>query len=463
MENTRTVKLTFKGVVKRFDLPETFKDLNEVIGKLFPETKKGTNTITYLDEEGDLITISSEFDYENCRTLLKKLNINVLKVTVENLAEKEKEFVEETVTTTSRLDTNVNFEEAKELPKDGPKIEDIPQKETFEKVEENIKNLINNGYENIKDFVDSNGGIQNLFNIFKDDVFSLKNNVMHVLKENFGKEEKKEKPKKKQESVEEFKKSLEEDMDKMFKRMKEKFVRKMVKRYAAAVGEKVNEESVHRGITCDGCQVGPIVGVRYKCTQCYDFDFCEKCEAKGEHPKDHIFKKIKEPIRYGCRGRRHWEEKKQESNEAGDLPVHHRVSCDGCGIAPIRGLRFKCKACPNFDFCEKCHNQGSHPKEHSFEKIEKPVGRHEFWKNIRENRCNFFKNFFGGQRCSFPNQEKVEEPKVEEKPKEESGFDFLVKEMKEMYQLGTLDDKLILDALKKANGNMDEALTILFA
>ncbi len=37
------------------------------------------------------------------------------------------------------------------------------------------------------------------------------------------------------------------------------------------------------------------------------------------------------------------------------VPTYHpSVSCDGCLITPITGSRFKCKACQNFDFCERC-------------------------------------------------------------------------------------------------------------
>ncbi|OMJ24477.1 EF-hand calcium-binding domain-containing protein 1 [Smittium culicis] len=51
---------------------------------------------------------------------------------------------------------------------------------------------------------------------------------------------------------------------------------------------------VHRGVTCDGCNQYPVTGVRYKCTQCFDFDICEACEAKNVH-KGHLFLKIKIP------------------------------------------------------------------------------------------------------------------------------------------------------------------------
>ena len=50
--------------------------------------------------------------------------------------------------------------------------------------------------------------------------------------------------------------------------------------------------------------------------------------------------------------------------------VHEHVTCDGCGVAPNVGFRYKCLICHNFDFCEDCENKGTHP--HAFIKIRKP-------------------------------------------------------------------------------------------
>lgn len=50
---------------------------------------------------------------------------------------------------------------------------------------------------------------------------------------------------------------------------------------------------VHDRVTCDGCGMFPVVGHRYKCIICHNFDFCEACEAKGDHP--HAFLKIRKP------------------------------------------------------------------------------------------------------------------------------------------------------------------------
>lgn len=48
---------------------------------------------------------------------------------------------------------------------------------------------------------------------------------------------------------------------------------------------------VHERVNCDGCGQKGIIGIRYKCAVCSDFDFCERCEATIEH--EHPFLKIK--------------------------------------------------------------------------------------------------------------------------------------------------------------------------
>jgi len=55
-----------------------------------------------------------------------------------------------------------------------------------------------------------------------------------------------------------------------------------------------NDQVTHRGITCDGCNMYPIVGVRYKSTLRADYDLCENCE-KDHDPTDPLIK-IKTPV-----------------------------------------------------------------------------------------------------------------------------------------------------------------------
>jgi len=52
---------------------------------------------------------------------------------------------------------------------------------------------------------------------------------------------------------------------------------------------------IHARVTCDGCLTTPIVGNRYKCTVCDDFDYCEACEERNAETHKHPFLKIRKP------------------------------------------------------------------------------------------------------------------------------------------------------------------------
>ncbi|XP_033106516.1 uncharacterized protein LOC117108569 [Anneissia japonica] len=61
--------------------------------------------------------------------------------------------------------------------------------------------------------------------------------------------------------------------------------------------DKARKEGVvHRGITCNTCNCSPVCGIRYKCSNCVDYDVCDRCEPQDIHNKTHTFMKIKIPI-----------------------------------------------------------------------------------------------------------------------------------------------------------------------
>jgi len=55
-----------------------------------------------------------------------------------------------------------------------------------------------------------------------------------------------------------------------------------------------------------------------------------------------------------------------------DNILHLSVTCDGCGVKPIRGLRFKCAVCNNFDYCADCEYKNKDFHQHPFIMIRKP-------------------------------------------------------------------------------------------
>ncbi|KAL5288218.1 SQSTM1.2 family protein [Megaselia abdita] len=112
----------------------------------------------------------------------------------------------------------------------------------------------------------------------------------------------------------------------------------------------IDGKFVHLRVNCDECNAKPIVGSRFKCLQCPDFDLCSTCEADQCHGEHNFVK---------------YSEKKSslESvvvflNESSNF--HQRITCNNCGISPIHGFRYKCITCPDYDLCWKCQLSNVH-------------------------------------------------------------------------------------------------------
>lgn len=55
--------------------------------------------------------------------------------------------------------------------------------------------------------------------------------------------------------------------------------------------------TIHQGTLCDVCGISPIIGSRFMCLLCHNFDLCEQCEClSSRHPADHPLIKVKVPL-----------------------------------------------------------------------------------------------------------------------------------------------------------------------
>ncbi|KAK5129585.1 hypothetical protein LTR08_003050 [Meristemomyces frigidus] len=114
--------------------------------------------------------------------------------------------------------------------------------------------------------------------------------------------------------------------------------------------------NVRHNAICDGCDK-KIYGIRHKCLNCPDWDYCNDCitEARHTHPR-HRFAAVFQPI-----------------PDQLQSPIRHfGIYCDGplCSKGDqsyITGVRYKCAVCHDTDFCASCealpgnHHNRTHP------------------------------------------------------------------------------------------------------
>ncbi|KAI9788410.1 MAG: hypothetical protein M1816_006935 [Peltula sp. TS41687] len=116
---------------------------------------------------------------------------------------------------------------------------------------------------------------------------------------------------------------------------------------------------------CDGCDK-TIVGIRHKCLDCPDWDYCSACvpSAPYIHP-GHRFVQVVETLKF----------------KTSQDPRHLGKLCDGPLCTEKRnqvfivGDRYKCTVCHDTDFCSRCEASpvNHHNKTHPMIKFKTPV------------------------------------------------------------------------------------------
>ncbi|GAA5898389.1 hypothetical protein JCM8208_006968 [Rhodotorula glutinis] len=134
------------------------------------------------------------------------------------------------------------------------------------------------------------------------------------------------------------------------------------------VVEKEVKPVVHSA-TCDVCN-RTIVGSRFKCLQCADYDACAACkyERIDEVHPHHNFVRVDEP--------KHIQHRPQPDSRT----VHRNIICDGCNQSPLVGVRYHCTHADcatdgGFDLCSACESLPIpiHPHDHNLLKIREPL------------------------------------------------------------------------------------------
>jgi len=274
---------------------------------------------------------------------------------------------------------------------------------------------------------------------------------------------------------------LAEMIENKFDKLKSKIISETVKKNTDLL-EKTMESFQHvpvkpdhnkklfvHNVACRGdCGSRQIEGIRYKCSICVDFDYCGKCEEKFAESHFHPFLKCRvafpvpqkvEEVKKGEKERTFLNAKCITDNyskfEQGQKTLNVQVQLEnngnvswpeGCSVRNVQGyFGEKVKIYPTVK-----------PGEKIFVAIDFIVeglkaGQYSSRWQLYDKKDDCFGGFID---MVF---------KVQEEPKKERVYRFYSKlaAMKEAYFLNNVPKEQILEALEKANGNVEEAIIYL--
>jgi len=139
-------------------------------------------------------------------------------------------------------------------------------------------------------------------------------------------------------------------------------VSRVLREVVAEQNSKKNDElEVHLGVTCDGCNVNPIVGDRYK-RLAQNKDLCKKCYQRVERdPRCWV------PVRSETTGTvigSYYGECSQ--SKCGS--IQSNIICDGCN-SHIVGRRLRSLVIPDYDLCDSCYKSVDQSMHADFEEV----------------------------------------------------------------------------------------------
>eukprot|EP01083_Nonionella_stella_P158996 518115_1 len=246
---------------------------------------------------------------------------------------------------------------------------------------------------------------------------------------------------------------------------------------------------IHFGVECDLCGEYPIIGDRYKCSICEDWDCCPKCEPKHDHPlikfkkssKNHqnaAFKGLNEIVQrfsgINIENKNNKVEKKEDIND-NDIDIYDEMVVDcicgtkmDCIIA--KNAYNKC----NTVYCDECSCQLFNEMVYHCPKNKDPVHHQNGYdlcgkcshKKVENDKL---KEEQEEEQQQEQQQEEVEEPKDEQEPEEEpkeeeeEEFEYLAQltQIKQIMGYGSESNEMVKQILIKHKGDIAKVVPLL--
>ena len=339
---SKVLKIKYDTFVKRMDFPITYQNFLNFVEE---NIKKEDDSLDYkFVEEKTSREIKTEEDYnelksEACSSFIPKLIISFIpkeEICIQNEIENSNDSIKEPIPETNIDEYNIIEKKSSLNKSENNEIKEINdnnnKENNYDEKNLNIDNIQNNSNSNISNNKENNyndnenNNKEDNYNIFENNNKNENNNKEDNFLENNNNYESNNNNEKNNNNnnnsdinniinnnqdinskihdvitsivKEKMKKIQEELIDDIYKNVQ-------IKENEDILNKEVNENmelsilnkdslslAVHKGIKCNECNCQEIVGPRFKCLKCEDYNLCQKCEEETEHYIDHIFIKI---------------------------------------------------------------------------------------------------------------------------------------------------------------------------
>lgn len=317
------IKIIFnKEVHLHSKLPKDFADLQDFIRQSFTNKLPQNFQIHYVDSDGDKVVLGCDEDLE-ALLQIEELNKNPLKILVSRIDENGVDFSDEEIINSSEINPSVI---SIQNPIPLPSINDVKEEKANSPtllVSQPILNMnelssMLKKNLNLEETNPTANPLEEKISCLRCKGTGLNKRLKpckvcrpfeRPAKKHLSKEEKPEKrhKKMKKEDKEVWKAKKEEKIKNMIRTSLTQLLPEITDKIKDEIAQKRKfsdferemprpanmDQIIHERVTCDGCGVHPIIGTRYKCSVCRDFDYCENCERQIDH--EHPFLKIKHP------------------------------------------------------------------------------------------------------------------------------------------------------------------------
>jgi len=245
------LKLHYQSSVKRVrDNPKTFGELLELAYNEFEELRGLDLVFQYVDLDKEFINIASDCDLSEAYKYFEENEMKVLKLDLKKSNELLQRQSDIGSLKNVVLEFNNEIQKNELVPKIDAKVKELGHNVLINK-EEAKEKVVKNSNPKGGLLVEAKGSLTDLIKTTIDE--EIRNSEVEF--QSIAKEE-------------------------ITKALQPKPIQKL--------------KTAHLGVKCDSCHAVPIIGVRYKCSECLNYNLCEICEEKEIHPNHNFLKFIKE-------------------------------------------------------------------------------------------------------------------------------------------------------------------------